>query len=150
MKKLFKKKRSRGRPKGKKSLKKAKKVKVYKGKKRGRPAKVGAKSYTSYKNMHSETLPAEYVAPKSYKFLGYCPGKCDAMINKSDLVSKRVYVCWKCGKRKGISKLKQKTSFSKDAPTTKREFLQTTNVIVREDDYLEKRVDHENNDTNNT
>ena len=92
--------KKRGRP-CKKKVEGVLKVK----KKRGRP--VGQKNKTF--KIKSYTECDDYILPKTYKFLGYCPNGCDNIISTKDLAkgTKTIYVCELCGRRGKISKLKQ-------------------------------------------
>ena len=129
----------RGRPKGStnKKPKKVVKKKVVKAakkiakKKVGRPA--GSKNVKpvkrgrpkgSIKNAEPEVIEEVYIPPKSYKHLGYC--SCGFMISALDLISKFIYVCPRCEKRKRTNKLKVAKKVDKDLPTTKKEYLKSS------------------------
>jgi hypothetical protein len=118
------------------------------GKKRGRPSGSKNKNDKNDKNDNKngnknkkpkwkmksskdmKDVDPNYVPPKSYKVLGYCPRKsCHLCINTSDLVTKFIFVCPKCGKRARTSKLMENNPFSR-GPISKREFLGTTNAFV--------------------
>jgi len=101
-------------------------------KKRGRPAGKVSKSnkatskYKSYK-LSTECDGEDYVMPKTYKFLGYCPGlSCNALIMPLDLVIKTIFVCPKCQKRDKVSKLKK--SLDNAEQVSKKEFLKGSTV----------------------
>jgi hypothetical protein len=115
--------KKRGRPVGsknkkaaKKAVKKSVKKTVKKAStelktgKRGRPKgsknKV-KKASTESKKKHPHWLPEDYKEPKAHKLLGYCTCKDGTMIMTSDLVSKFIYVCPNCGKRRRTNKLKK-------------------------------------------
>ena len=92
-------------------------------KKRGRPAGQKNKTYKP-RNISSTECDDEYVPPKTYKFLGYCPNKdCNALVGSMDLVAKTIYVCSMCGKRAKVSSLKQE--LERDRPSSKREYMQS-------------------------
>jgi len=88
----------RGRPKGSKN-KIVKIVKIVK-------KKIGKKGRPKIKKISKIEEP-EYIPPKSYKFLGYCP-KCKVMIGTHDLISKFIFEC-PCGCRKRVKFLKPET-----------------------------------------
>jgi len=126
---------------------KSKKKVVTKGKKRGRPAgsknkvikakakakdapvKVpGKRGRPPTKKVKLSTECDDYVPPKSYKFLGYCPKKdCGMHVSEKDMVTKTIFVCIRCEKRARVSQLKQKVADFK--PQSKKEFLSSSNLI---------------------
>jgi len=54
---------------------------------------------TRKKGKKVEEPEVVYVAPKSYKIVGYCP-KCDMFISTKDFESKMIFSCVRCGIRK--------------------------------------------------
>lgn len=127
--------KKRGRPPKPKS-----KTEVVK-KKRGRPPKsadqkTASNSKTIGYGYKAYTEPDDYVPPKSHKFLGYCPkAGCNSMISSLDLVSKNIFVCRVCGKRDRISKLKKQRKSKNPLPTSKRDFLNETNLQLSSTEY---------------
>jgi len=101
------------------------------GGKRGRPAGSKNKSKQKTNNFTNITdIDPDYIPPKSYKSLGYCPAKgCHLSINVSDLVTKFIFVCPRCGKRARISKLLEASPFNRGV-ISKKEFLSTTNAVI--------------------
>ena len=98
-------------------------------KKRGRPAGQTNKTYKP-RNILSTECGDEYVPPKTYKFLGYCPNKdCDALVGSMDLVAKTIYVCSMCGKRAKVSTLNQE--LERDKPSSKKEYMQGNGNTVK-------------------
>jgi len=109
----------------KKKVAKVVKVPAKTPKKRGRPPGTGKKPLT----VLSTECDDDYIAPKTYKFLGFCSKRtCNTMIMPLDLASKLIYVCPVCGKRERISKLKKELPGS-EKPKSKREFLQSSNML---------------------
>jgi hypothetical protein len=47
----------------------------------------------------------DYIPPKTYKIVGYCP-RCDMFLSTKDFASKMIFVCVKCGLRKHKKYLK--------------------------------------------
>lgn len=115
--------KKRGRPVGSKNKGPAKERNPKSLKKRGRPPKVKEVKASTECDDYDD-----YVPPKSYKFLGYCPKKgCMTIVSEQDLASKQIFVCIKCGKRDKISKL------IKERPVktmSKKAFLQDSNMLT--------------------
>lgn len=59
---------------------------------------------------------------KSSKFLGYCPGGCDALLSDSNKVSDRKVECYSCGGRIWIKDLLEESS--KEKPKTEKEWYE--------------------------
>jgi DNA-directed RNA polymerase subunit M/transcription elongation factor TFIIS len=99
------------------------KVKNELSKKRGRPG--GSKNKGTGTKLSTEC--DDYVPPKSYKFLGYCPkAGCGSMIGTNDLISKMVFVCPACDNKDKISKLKSKLKNIVEKSKSKKEYLSIT------------------------
>ena len=80
-----------------------------------------AAAYSKY-----NSLPDDYVQPKTHKITGYCP-KCDLPIMSNDFVSKLIFEC-PCGVRKHKKYLKEKSARvieqeKEDARISKTEYL---------------------------
>ena len=82
--------------------------------------------------------PEDYVMPKTYKFLGWCPKRsCNCMISTKDLVpgKKTIYLCPSCNKRDRISRLRTESNIQR--AKSKKDFLsQSNSLYVKNKDDL--------------
>jgi len=68
-----------------------------------------------------------YLAPKSFKFIGYC-NKCNTIISSNDLESKFIWICPCCNKRARTSKLKEVSKIQPIEVMSQRQYLKETNI----------------------
>ena len=92
-------------------------------KKRGRPVGQKNKTYKPHTISSTECGGDDYVPPKTYQFLGYCPKEgCNTMVGSMDLAAKTktIFVCSMCGKRAKVETLKDEIILERPADKIKK------------------------------